>query len=57
MASSPFRKYPIYTREGTETHGNKLNYEGTKNSHTKRSHGEKYIQIYKDKEKPSNKDK
>ena len=47
---SPMEKYPIYQREGTETHGDKPHYERSENPHIEISHSEKDIQVYKYKE-------
>ena len=57
ITSYPFQKYPIYPREVTEPPGNKPHYKGSDNSHTKLSHGEKYIKFYEDMEEFSIKNK
>ena len=41
MKISPFQKYPIHSREGTEPHGTKPHYEGSVNPHNEHSHGKK----------------
>ena len=44
IPSYPLKKYTIHTREASEYNVTKPQYEGSDNSHTERSYGEKYIQ-------------
>ena len=48
ITSYPLKKYIIYPRERTESHGTKPQYEVSGNSHTYHPHGEKDIQVYED---------
>ena len=72
MTSCPLQKNSNFPREGTKPHVTKPQYEGQDNQHNEHSrgendikenphteslHGEKDIQVYKDMEEYSNKDK
>ena len=57
MTSYPLQKGPIIPRNRTGPHVTQTQYEGLDNSHIKRSHGEKDIEVYECMEEFSNKNK
>ena len=48
MTGSPLWNIYNYPRKENGTHGVKPEYERWENFHSEHSHGEKYIQVYKD---------